>query len=825
MVERWFTRMPGAIVLTVLALSAAAFPTGAAALGSVGAPGSAGLHETGIPAALAPGTITTIGGGVGGPGPATAVGLGQPCALTYSGGTLYVGDLGGVLASGAVRAISLRTGRLTTPVGSSGLLGFTRDGGLATGKAGWPCGIAVDRWHNLVFSDGDQHSPFQSIGNDQVRVLAAQHGTFYGQRMRAGRLYTIAGTGQFGYFGDGGKATNAKLKDPGGVAIDQAGNVIIADVTNDRIRVIAEADGTFYGVRMHRGNIYTVAGNGKDGTAGLGGPATQADLELRFGEGHGGVNFPSSAVRVDHEGNLVIADTKAGLVLVLAAHSGTFYGQQMTVGHLYSIAGGGSATGNGGPATGAALPFANWLAIDHNGNVLVSSASKIRVVAVRNGKFYGQQMAAGDIYSLRLRGQAVSVDGAGNVIVANGSIGALAARSGQFYGRHMTAGKIYQIAGTSDLLLANPTGPATRTEIGHIDDITVDHQGNLVLSTLSSVFILAARTGPGYGRHLVRGFFYTIVNCMIDRTRTPLCGFGPTSGLGAVGFTVDAHGNLVLAEDVLNGLWVVAMHSGSFYGRAMKAGHVYRVAGGGGSQANGIPSSQAAIDAISVGVDPSGNLIETDGALVRLIPLRSGTFFGHHRRAGYIYTIGGGGKGSGSGVPGRAEFMTPRTIRVDRSGNVVLADDNANVVRVIAARTGTFYRKHMTAGDIYTIAGGGTSTADGVPARKAALHVPGVAVDGHGNVLVADWCSAFLGSCAKHQTSKVRVVAERSGVFYGRHMIAGRIYTIAGRGPIGFSGDGGPGTKALLEGAPWVTSWPGHGAVIVDGIRLRLISR
>jgi hypothetical protein len=436
-------------------------------------------------------------------------------------------------------------------------------------------------------------------------------------------------------------------------------------------------------------------------------------------------------------------------------------------------------------------------------------------------------MTVGHIYTLRLRGEAVSVDGAGNVIASRfGSIRALAARSGRFYGKQMASGKIYRIAGTTPVRSLNPSGPGRRIEIGRLDDITVDHQGNLVLSTLGSIFILAARTGPGYGKHLIRGHLYTIASCKIDPSTSPFwCQGRPTFGLDIVGFTVDAHGNLVIARDVFNGLWVVAMHSGSFYGRAMKANHIYRVAGGGRSfRKSGIPSRLAEIDALTVGVDPSGNLIESDGAVVQLIPLHSGFYFGRQRKAGYIYTIGGGGKGRASGVPGPSVNLQSRVIRVDRSGNVVLSDTQGktNLVRVIAARTGTFYREHMTAGDIYTIAGGGTSTGNGVPARTAALHPAGVAVDRRGNVLVTDWCTAFLG-CAPLQ-SKVRVIAERTGVFYGQHMIAGRIYTIAGKGPIGFSGDGGPGTKALLAGAAGLAFWPGHGAVIVDGIRLRLIS-
>src|SRR5260370_8158801 len=97
----------------------------------------------------------------------------------------------------------------------------------------------------------------------------------------------------------------------------------------------------------------------------------------------------------------------------------------------------------------------------------------------------------------------------------------------------------------------------------------------------------------------------------------------------------------------------------------------------------------------------------------------------------------------------------------------------------------------MTAGDIYTIAGNGTPgfSGDGGPATQAELHQPrDLTVDGHGNVIIAD-----------NGNSRVRVVAGISGTFYGQKMTAGDIYTIAGNGTPGFSGDGGPATKAELH--------------------------
>lgn len=75
-------------------------------------------------------------------------------------------------------------------------------------------------------------------GNSRVRVVAVSSGSFYGQPMTEGDIYTVAGSGYDGFTGDGGPGTKAGLYNPSGVAVDGAGNLVITDTNHDRIRLI-----------------------------------------------------------------------------------------------------------------------------------------------------------------------------------------------------------------------------------------------------------------------------------------------------------------------------------------------------------------------------------------------------------------------------------------------------------------------------------------------------------------------------------------------------------------------------------------------------------
>ena len=90
--------------------------------------------------------------------------------------------------------------------------------------------MAVDAAGNVVIADG---------GNHRVRVVAARTGSFYGQPMTAGDIYTIAGNGTTGFTGDGGPATGASLNQPVGITLTSTGQVIVADMSNNRTRVIS----------------------------------------------------------------------------------------------------------------------------------------------------------------------------------------------------------------------------------------------------------------------------------------------------------------------------------------------------------------------------------------------------------------------------------------------------------------------------------------------------------------------------------------------------------------------------------------------------------
>jgi secreted PhoX family phosphatase len=345
------------------------------------------------------GDIYTIGGvpsdmGVeaysGDGGPALRAEFDNPDGMTVDpAGDMLIADQ----INTRIRMVAARTGTFygqamtagdAYTVAGNGTLGYSGDGGPATkAMLNFPGGVAVDQAGNLVIAD---------THNSRIRVVAARSGTFYGQAMATGHIYTVAGDGQAGFTGDGGPATRAELNFPERVTVDSAGNLVISDGFNNRIRVAAAKAGTFYGVPMTAGNIYTIAGTGTAGFGGDGGPATRAKL-----------NDPEG-VQVDGAGNVLIADLFNDRIRVVAGRTGTFYGQAMTTGHIYTVAGNGTAGfgGDGGPATRAELHWPFDATVDGAGNLILSDAdnNRIRVIAAKAGTFYGVPMTAGHIYTV-----------------------------------------------------------------------------------------------------------------------------------------------------------------------------------------------------------------------------------------------------------------------------------------------------------------------------------------------------------------------------------------------------------------------------------------
>ncbi len=157
---------------------------------------------------------------------------------------------------------------------------------------------------------------------------------------------------------------------PLAVATDGAGNLIVTDAS-ERVRLVAVKTGTFYGRAMTAGDIHTIAGIGKYASSGNGGPAAGAEFEILGG------------VTVDQSGNVVVTDWSAGLVWIVAVRTGTFYGQAMTAGNIYIVAGGGSTILGNGPATQAFLGYPISVAVTPAGDLIVTDLldNRLRTVS------------------------------------------------------------------------------------------------------------------------------------------------------------------------------------------------------------------------------------------------------------------------------------------------------------------------------------------------------------------------------------------------------------------------------------------------------------
>ncbi|MEZ4364832.1 MAG: SMP-30/gluconolactonase/LRE family protein [Kofleriaceae bacterium] len=176
---------------------------------------------------------------------ATEASLDRPAGLAVgSDGTLYVADTG----RHRVRSIDAGTGIITTLAGTTS--GYGGDGGAASAALlTSPSGLALDADGTLYIADAGAHT---------IRKVDPFTGV----------ISTVAGTGTAGDGGDGGPATGARLDAPAGVAIDDAGNLYVADTGNHRVRRIDASTGV----------ITTVAGDGTAGDRGDGALAIDAQL-------------------------------------------------------------------------------------------------------------------------------------------------------------------------------------------------------------------------------------------------------------------------------------------------------------------------------------------------------------------------------------------------------------------------------------------------------------------------------------------------------------------------------------------------------------------
>ncbi len=292
------------------------------------------------------GTTGPGGGGFGGDGGlATDATLNFPQKIVFDSlGNIYFADN----ANNRVRRIDAITGIITTVAGT-GVAGFSGDGGMAAlAELFGPTSVLVEADGDILISDQRNH---------RIRRIDAV----------TGNISTIVGSGPTGpgpgsFGGDGGLATDALLYNPQDIIQEPDGDLLITDMSNNRIRRVDAVTGT----------ITTIAGAGPSGEAGGGfaedgGAAADAKLF-----------FPTALV-LDADGNILFSDQYNHRIRKIDAVTGII---TTVVGSGPTGIGAGSFGGDGGDPTLALLNQPNGIAVDSMGRLFIADQvnHRIRVV-------------------------------------------------------------------------------------------------------------------------------------------------------------------------------------------------------------------------------------------------------------------------------------------------------------------------------------------------------------------------------------------------------------------------------------------------------------
>ena len=601
-----------------------------------------------------------------------------------------------------------KNGMLTRFAGT-GTAGYSGDGGPALeATLKIPAGLLADDKGNIYIADRENHV---------VRKVSTK-----------GIITTIAGNGTAGFSGDGGQAVKASLNFPSGLAFDSKGNLYISDRSNNRIRVINS-----------KGIISTYAGNGEEGYGGDSGPALNARIDRPFG------------LAIDNEDNLYIADRRnnrirkvnpSGIITTAAGDGGFFY------------------MGDNGPAYRASIAGPTGVAVDNKGNLYIADRNnnRIRVVnkqgMIRTVAGTGQQHYNGEAELARDTNLylpfGLTVDDKGRLLVIDRS---------HYRIRRVDPmkGNIETLAGNGRKKFAGDGGPATGANLNFPHGIAVDKKGNVIFSdkghyrirkispegVIQTIAGNGERGNVGNGVPAMQASLFSVQSLILN-SKEEVYFVSPSGFINMIRY-IDEKGFIRTFVETADKEYLASLGSDKSQGLSMK-------------------SKIAMVTQFSdIVFDKDDNIFAADriNHQIRKIDPQ-----------GNVTTIAGTGESdfTGDGGPAaKATFRDPRTLAMDKEGNLYVGDTANNRIRKID-----------TKGIVTTIAGNGDhkDSGDGGPALEAGIRsMDAIAISPDGELYIVGF-----------NTHRIRKITKD-----------GKIVPVAGKGYQGYFGDGGPATKAMLK--------------------------
>jgi len=666
------------------------------------------------------GVVTTLAGNgaytsVNGVGSAASFAAPYDLAID-SFGNLYVSESGSYM----IRRISA-DGIVSTLAGST--IAGTANGTGAEAGLNNNASLAIDRAGNIYFSD---------IAQNTIRKITP-----------VGVVTTFAGNGTAGF--QDGSATTASFSNPQGLAIDQAGNIYVADYNNHSIRKITEA-----------GAVTTLAGNGTPGEVnGIGSAATFYSPHSISADATGNLYvgsyaYYSNAIRkVAITGYTLTGNLPTGLVFDNT--TGTITGTPLSAlaAANYTVSGynmGGSSTTTvniavTGTATAPAAPTLPIIAYQTPQTYVVGRA--ITSLPPTNTGGVIPSAIYGNTATLAGNGTTGRVDGTGTTTNFAGLKGIATDVYGNVYVTDDVNHVIRRISptGTVTTLAGSGTGGfvnGTRNAASfyYPQGIAVDKNSNVyvadmynqsirkispagVVTTMAGTGAAGANNGAGTTAtfynpggvavdknntvYVADGDNYAIRKILSTGVVSTFAGSGSPGNTNGVG-TAASFGRIKsVAVDASNVLYIADCNN--YVIRKISTSGTVTTFAGSGSQgfADGTGTAASFSNDFSLATDAGGNIYVADAGnkLIRKITT-----------AGVVTTISGNGStGSEDGVATNANFNTPTSLSVDYLGNVYVADAGSNKIRKVNI-SGYTMDAYLPAGLAFD---GTTGTISGTP--------------------------------------------------------------------------------------------------------------